>query len=223
MSLFELRQALYLDAGDAQDAVHAAFAPKAQVSLAYPFEDLEGGAAYWGRALAPLRRAMPDLERRDFICITGQDDHGATWVGCAGHYMGNFAAPFLEIPPTGRIVSMRYHEFFRIEDGLIAEMQALWDIPDLMMQAQVWPMAPSLGRDWHTPSPATQDGLGPHPVARSDAAKKHVIDMLTALQRHPAEGGPEVMEMPKYWHPKFNWYGPASQQGRGSDASRGTL
>jgi hypothetical protein len=27
--------------------------------------------------------------------------------------------------------------------------------------------------------------------------------------RHPAEGGPEVMEMPRFWHPKMSWYGPA--------------
>ena len=47
----------------------------------------------------------------------------------------------------------------RMEGGRAVEMQALWDIPELMMQAGVWPMAPSLGRDWRVPGPASQDGL----------------------------------------------------------------
>ena len=33
--------------------------------------------------------------------------------------------------------------------------------------------------------------------------------MLSAMKRHPSEGGPEVMEMNKFWHPKMNWYGPS--------------
>ena len=47
----------------------------------------------------------------------------------------------------------------------------------------------------------------------------HVLmDMLTDLCRHPAEGGPEVMQPRRpYWHPRFNWYGPA----RASAPARG--
>ena len=41
------------------------------------------------------------------------------------------------------------------------------------------------------------------------ATCQHIIDMLAALKRHPYEGGPEVMEMELYWHPKLSWYGPA--------------
>jgi len=33
--------------------------------------------------------------------------------------------------------------------------------------------------------------------------------MLSALSKHPAQGGPEVMELDRYWHPKMNWYGPS--------------
>ena len=33
--------------------------------------------------------------------------------------------------------------------------------------------------------------------------------MLTDMGKHPAEGGREVMQMEKYWHPKMMWYGPA--------------
>jgi len=34
--------------------------------------------------------------------------------------------------------------------------------------------------------------------------------MLTAMKKHPSKGGPEVMEMEKYWHPRMSWYGPSS-------------
>ena len=38
-------------------------------------------------------------------------------------------------------------------------MQAIWDIPELMMQARAWPMAPQLGAFLATPAPMSGDGL----------------------------------------------------------------
>jgi predicted ester cyclase len=118
---------------------------------------------------------------------------------------------------------MRFHEFYRFEDDRVTEVQALWDIPEVMMQAGAWPMAPSLGREWQVPGPATQDGFiqGPYDESSSSATCQLIIDMLTAMQRHPSEGGPEVMEMKKYWHPKMNWYGPSGiGTGRGIEGFR---
>ena len=41
------------------------------------------------------------------------------------------------------------------------------------------------------------------------------------MKRHPSEGGPEVMEMNKFWHPKMNWYGPSGiGTGRGIEGFR---
>lgn len=215
------RGALYRDASGARAAVEAAFAPGAEVRLAFPFETMQGGAGFWDEALAPLLAAWPDLERRDHIVLAGRDEHGADWIGCGGYYCGTFAAPFLGIPPTGHVAHMRYHEFFRIEGGLAVEMQALWDIPEVMLQAGVWPMVPSLGREWHVPGPATGDGLGPHDPARSEAARAHVVEMLAHLTRHPSQGGPEVMQMHRFWHPKVMWYGPSGiGTARGIDGFR---
>ena len=36
-----------------------------------------------------------------------------------------------------------------------------------------------------------------------------VRDMLTDMGKHPRQGGPEIMRLERYWHPKMNWYGPA--------------
>lgn len=79
------------------------------------------------------------------------------------------------------------------------------------MQAGAWPMAPSLGREGLVPAPAPQNGLvaGPHDAEASLTARQIIVDMLIAMKRHPAEGGPELMEMERFWHPRMSWYGPA--------------
>lgn len=141
------------------------------------------------------------------IMMAGTTPQGQDWVGCMGNYMGTFVSPFLDIPPTGHLAHMRYHEFFNIEAGKVVQMQAIWDIPELMMQANAWPMAPQLGSFLCTPAPMSADGL----IVSGDgqASCQHVIDMLTDLCRFPGNPDPQVMQLHKYWHPQFNWYGPA--------------
>ncbi|MEM1065590.1 MAG: ester cyclase [Pseudomonadota bacterium] len=189
----------------AQLAFSEVLTPDAPIHLAHPFETLAGPADFADRAIALLYKAMPDLERRDAIVMAGSDARGACWVGMGGQYIGTFHAPFLGIPPTGRTATLRYHEFFRIEGARAVEMQALWDLPELMMQAGVWPLAPSLGREWTVPAPASQDGR----VIDGDGAHalQVVGDMLTALGR--SRDGVDAMDLPRYWHPRASWYGPS--------------
>ena len=190
-------------------------APYAELRLCHPFGDLIGPEALFDTCYAPLLAAMPDLERRDMIVMAGTTPEGQDWVGCMGNYMGAFTTPFLSIRPTGHLAHMRYHEFFRVEDGRITQMQAIWDIPELMMLAGVWPMAPQLGAYLATPAPMSGDGLS---VAGDGAvAMDHVIAMLTDLCRHPGNPDPAIMQLDRYWHPRFNWYGPA-----GIGTARGT-
>ena len=183
-------------------------APEALFRMCHPFGTLDGAQTLIDTVLRPLKAALPDLERQEYIRIAGEDSSGAMWVGSGGAYAGTWVAEWLSIPATGRSASMRFHEFYRIEQGVCVEMQAIWDIPEMMMQAGVWPMVPQLGRFLHAPAPMTQDGLGPHDAALSAASARHVIDMLNAMIRHPSQGGPEVMELERFWHPKFMWYGP---------------
>ena len=182
-------------------------APDALVHMCHPFGDLTGPQALFDTALLPLFAAMPDLERRDMILMAGTTPQGEDWIGCMGNYMGTFLAPFLDIPPTGHLAHMRYHEFFRIEEGRVTQIQAIWDIPELMMQAGAWPMAPQLGAFLATPAPMTQDGLTTS--GNGEAALSRVIAMLTDLCRHPADPDPAVMQLEAHWNPRFNWYGPA--------------
>lgn len=207
-----VRAAMYdFDLDGLRAALHAACAPDATFHLCFPFETTVGVDAYVDSVFAPLVRAWPDMERRDYIVMAGPTPEGHDWVGCGGSYVGSFEKPWLDIPPTGHLAHMRFHEFYRVVDGKIVEMQALWDIPEVMLQAGAWPLSPALGREWHVPGPASNDGIvpGPYDPTRGQATCQHIIDMLEHMKRHPSQGGEEVMEMSRFWHPRMNWYGPA--------------
>lgn len=198
------------------------FAPDAQIRLGHPFDRLTGPAELFDRVYEPLLRAMPDLERLDFICMSGErwgDGCSGNWVGLAGNFVGTFRAPWLGIPATGSPVFMRYHEYLRIEDGLVAEMQALWDIPQVMLQAGVWPMAPQMGVEWMCPGPADGQGIltAPHDTAAAEASVQLVWDMLHDLKKGDADT-PE-RGLGGFWHPNASWYGPTGLgAARGHDA-----
>lgn len=205
------RQALYnFDPETVREVINNLFHPDALLQLCHPFETLPNPDALFDRALMPLFDAIPDLECRDTIVMEGPSRNQGQWVGCCGYYTGNFDHPWLDIPPTRRQVSLRFHEFFRFEDGRIVEMQAIWDIPEVMMQAGAWPMAPSLGREWHVPAPTPQNGLVPDPrdEARSSASLSLVERMLKSLGNY-ADGGAKAMRLDDYWHPRCSWYGPS--------------
>lgn len=218
-----LRQALYdCEPDNLQRTIDDLFIADAVVQLAYPFETLANPGALFTEAYAPLQQAIPDLERRDTIVMAGPTQHGDDWVGCCGYYTGSFESSWLDIPATGHQVSMRFHEFYRLVDGKVAEMQALWDIPEVMMQACAWPMVPSLGREWHVPGPAPQNGLVPGPWDECKAAASLTLvgDMCDSLGNF-ATGGVEAMQLEKYWHPRCSWYGPSGiGTGRGLSGFR---
>jgi len=200
-------------------ALGTLFSKEASVKLCHPFGTLTGADALLETALLPLHKAMPDLERRDMILLAGTTPEGQDWIGAMGNYMGTFTSPLLDIPPTGHLAHMRYHEFFHIEDGQVVEMQAIWDIPELMMQASAWPMAPQLGKYLCTPAPMSGDGLTVS--GDGQATVDHVVSMLTDLCKFPSNPDPAIMELDKYWHPRFNWYGPAGiGTGRGVSGFR---
>ena len=106
------RSALYdLEPEHLREQLVELFAPDATIQLAYPLGTLAGPGALYEQAYAPLLRAIPDLERRDYIVMAGPQGDEA-WVGCGGYYTGVFEQPWLDIPATRHIVTMRYCEFF---------------------------------------------------------------------------------------------------------------
>ena len=206
-----LRSALRnADLTGAEQAVASLFSTTANIHLFSPIENQLSpqtlATGLWG----PLFTALPDLERRDLIVMSGPSDHSDSWVGCCGYYTGTFSHPYLDIPPTRQVATLRFHEFYEIQNNQVVQMQAVWDLPELMMQSGVWPLSPSLGREWHVPGPALQDGLQTQirDAAVSQASKQLVLDMLDGLGKF-AESGVQGMNLEQYWHPHFSWYGPS--------------
>ena len=95
---------------------------------------------------------------------------------------------------------MRLYEINRIGNARVVEYQAIWDIPEIMILANARPMAPSLGHELCIPGPPSGDGLNcpPRNAAQSRGSQRDIFAMLTFMRRHPALGGPEVMEMPSF-------------------------
>ncbi len=198
-------------AGMVAQALDSLLADTVEIHMCAPFGDLDNATALYQQVYAPLEDAIPDLERRDFIVMEGPDDAGDHWIGCAGHYVGTSVRPWLDIPPSGHFVYMRFHEFYRVRDNKVVEIQAVWDIPELIKQCTVWPLAPSLGKECWVPGPATCDGLtiSNADPQQGERSTELVLDMLAHLAKHPTQGGAEVMELERFWHPLMSWYGPA--------------
>ncbi|WP_068115927.1 ester cyclase [Tropicimonas marinistellae] len=210
------------DAVRLQQAIFALFAPDAKIRLGHPFQDVAGPEDLWERVYAPLLRAMPDMERRDFIVMAGPrwgEGKSGNWVGLGGNLVGTLVQSWLGIPAAGAAVFMRYQEYLRIEGGRVVEMEGLWDIPQVMLQAGAWPMAPQLGVEWMCPGPV--DGMGvitaPFDAALADASVRRVWDMLHDLKQGTAVSPGHGLT--GYWHDHALWYGPTGLgTARGHDA-----
>ena len=191
-----------------------AFAADIALHVTHPINELRGVAAGLTELWLPLRRALPDMERREFF-VAGGLYRGAQWVTCMGHYMGNFHADLLGIPATRGVVCLRFCEAHELRDDKIVRSYIFIDFLDLMRQAGYSPLAPSLGSEMRWMPPRTLDGvlLRPQDENRSRKTIETVLAMHAAMGQYP--GGPptreslDMMEQAAHWHRNFMWYGPA--------------
>lgn len=191
--------------------------PDAAWRGSHPLNEMAGVSAIAARVWRPLLEAFPDLERRETILIGGVSAvSGAAMVASVGHYCGTFAHSWLDIPATGLTAYLRFGEVHRVEAGRIVETTAIWDLLDLMRQAGVWPVAPSLGIEEQWPAPFTGDGivLGESDPALSAASLEQTLAMQATLGAYDDEaraGREGLLAMPQreHWHPRMMWYGPA--------------
>ncbi|CTQ48808.1 ester cyclase [Jannaschia donghaensis] len=183
--------------------------PDATAEASAPFGRLT--AAGYAALMADLRRAMPDLERRDDILLAGDNRDDARWTGpraaylvaTVGAYVGTFRTPFAGIPPTHDVVSLTYGEAHEIVDGRITRSYLLWDIAGLMMQAACWPMAATTGRAGIWPGPKGGHGLRLEPSADAGSLDR-VLAMHDALHRFD---GRDLDSMPMdAWADDFMYY-----------------
>ena len=196
----------------------AAYHPDAHWWGCHPFNEKKGLDEIRG-VWRTLRAALPDVERRDSIFVAGSsapdsrsapDLAGRTLVASMGHYQGTFENDFLGIPATKGVVHVRSCEVHHVRGSKIAHSYVLFDVLDLMRQAGVWPIAPSLGAEGMWLEPATSDGvrLGDHDAARGAESLDIVLAMHAALGTFDGRSVTS-MRHGQYWSDRFMWYGPA--------------
>jgi len=183
---------------------------------AHPMNEMRGADAAVAGIWARLFAAFPDVERRDTVFVAGRYQ-AKTFIAAIGHYCGTMKGDWFGIPATGRTVFLRYGEVWQIDDhGRAVQANLLWDVLDVMRQAGVWPLAPSLGVEGMWPGPLTADGLR---LASSDPVLgRQSIEQTLRMHKTLAEFDDKqslsrsaLIAMPQrqHWHPKMMWYGPA--------------
>jgi predicted ester cyclase len=221
--LDRLRALAEAPAGATAAALDRVAAGDAEWRAAHPMNGQAGNAAALAAIWAPLKRALPDLERRDTILVGGSF-RGRTWLAALGHYCGTMRGDWLGIPATGRTLCIRFGEVWQIgPDGRAVQATLLWDVLDVLRQASLWPLAPSLGVEGLWPGPLTADGvrLAPSDPADGQASLAQTLAMHRTLAEFDDQGSltrEALIAMPQrdHWHPRMMWYGPA-----GIGATRG--
>jgi len=197
-------------------AAREVFHEDAVLHASHPFgtrRGVEAIAALW----QDLRRALPDMERRDLILVggTNRDDprldapRAPHMVAALGHLQGTFQRDLCDIPATNGVVHLRYAEAYWLDGERIRRAHVIIDLLDLMRQAGIWPLPPSLGAEGMWPGPAPQDGL-----RLADAAWEGVDALDTVLAMHAALlsfDGKSLASMPhaEYWTEHFMYYAAA--------------
>ncbi len=181
----------------------------------HPFNEQIGPKAVSDEFWRPLKRALTNLQRRKDIFIAGENKikgHEGIWVASMGHMMGLFDSPWLEIPPTRKIVMLRYGEFNHIRDDKIAETAMFFDIPHFMMQAGLNPFPPQTGAHLIQPGPMTHDGLIYQSVSEEESIKTlNAMEFMIEDCKKWSGGADEslVDELRRSWNDNMIWWGPA--------------
>ena len=178
----------------------------------YPIGLLTGPEAVATAFWQPLKHALTSLQRRTDIFFAGHhklEDDGAVWVASMGHLMGLFDHPWLGIRPTGKIATLRFGTFHKIENGKITEEAMYFDIPHLMVQAGQNPFPPQTAAHLVQPGPVTHDGL-----LFEDAPQREGLATLAAIDAMVSDLGswnlgiPLEDELRRTWHEDMQWWGP---------------
>ena len=156
-----------------------------------------------GWLLAPLAAALPNYEVRADIAMRG-DFKGGSWTASSGHICGIFTAPLFGIPATGRVAFLRFGCFQRWVAGLVTETIVILDLPALMLQAGVWPLAAPLGPNIMAPGPLGGGGIWPD---GDGAASLAIVEgMIGGLMKY--DGSLKTMNMRDFFAEHFWWFGP---------------
>ena len=205
-----------LDTAELMDipaVLNGAVAPGYRWRGFHPFDEMTNPHDIATKFWAPLRTALTSLQRREDVFFAGaneSDGFTSVWVASMGHLMGLFDAPWLGIPPTGKIAMLRYCEFHKVSDGKLAETAMYFDVPHLMMQAGKNPFPPQTAAHLVQPGPMPHTGLL---YEAQDAAEgTRTLSAINAMIKDLGQWGlglPLEEELARTWHQDMLWWGPA--------------
>ncbi len=198
----------------------------------HPFHEQQSTADVVEVFWKPLRHSFTALQRRVDVFFashntisapdtehserTAEEHVRSVWTCQMGHFMGLMDKPWLDIPPTGRMVFIRYAEFHRIDNGLIQESALFIDLIGVMRQAGQYPLPPSTGASFIYPGPATVDGVlhAAHPPEQGQATMTLIDKMVSDLSdanklslTHDDNRVPREV-LARSWDENMIWYGP---------------
>jgi len=180
----------------------------------HPFNELASANAVADQFWKPLRHSITSLQRRQDIFMAGDNtlaDDKSVWVVSMGHLMGLFDQSWLNIPPTRKMVFLRYCEFNQVRDGKIYHTAMFFDIPHLMVQAGVNPFPPQTGAEFVQPGPMTHQGL--MFKEQDPAAGKRTLAVMNSMcdncNRWDNRSRTLEEELAEDWHQDMIWWGPS--------------
>lgn len=167
----------------------------------------------------PLIHSFPDIKRETFLFLAGESNgridgnlelDGKHWVTGSGLFHATFSQDYLGIRASGKTVSVRWGEFYRLDKGKIVEIYCLIDLIDLMEQVGINVLPPSRGKSGLYNAPAAGDGVLLNACADQESlySRQHIrefiFDGLNAFDQNNLTS----MGMADYFHPELKWYGP---------------
>lgn len=185
------------------------FRADATCLVSHPTNQLTGLDEIVARHLAPLKAAMPDLERRDDIFMGGSFDR-CDWVSATGYYYGTLTGEWLGLRPTDNWLHVRFGEFYKLEGGKIIDAYVILDLIDVFRQLGVNPLRRGLGIETLVPGPLAQDGLLLD--AQDPEATTRSLKLVEAMIFEGMWGFDGVdhgtMNMDRYFTENLMWHGP---------------
>jgi len=97
--------------------------------------DVHGLEAFKNEVMRPFYRAFPDYHAINTIEMAEGD-----MVAATGHFTGTHSGDWFGIPATGKKVKAGYSDFWRVENGRLAENWVMVDMLGILRQLGVDPM-----------------------------------------------------------------------------------
>ena len=178
----------------------------------HPFNELRGADQVVQEFWQPMIISLSSVRRRQNIFFAGRnqiDGFSSNWVVSMGSFVGLFDVPFVGIPATGKIASLPYCEFHRVEGGKISETAMYFDLPHLIRQAGIELFSKQTASHTESHGPLTSDGLMYN--AQPEGAGQETLALINRMISDVGQwqsGLSLEEELRRTWAEDMYWWGP---------------